>query len=209
MWEINKITRLNVFLIILLGMTPIVAQNDFLQFENFRRGHASVDVSILANNQSSVAANVSYRLWDWSLNLQYQNGIRDGQDYSLPVLDLESGEVVYKDREIGLMRNLQIGIDRKIFQLGDEFYFDIGLSLFGINRPSGITESEKKQLEADNFPFDKSNLEFDFGMSLGGEFTLYVHRYIGLIGGFKFENTFRDIRHNILSSYLGFKFYVK
>jgi len=194
--------------LIVLASDSLKAQNNFLGFENFRRANASVDVSVLATTDNTAAINLSYRAWDWSYNIKYQNGTNDAHFYNFPILD-ENDSITNQIKGIGLIRYLSLGVDRKIFQIGDSFFLDGGLHIFGINRPNGITNNQKTLLEGENLPFDKKALEFDFGFGIGLEASLYLHRYVGFIAGVTFDNTVRNIRDGYPYTYLGLKFYVK
>ena len=211
------------FVLLVIVANSLTAQqnsffSDLTHFENFRRGNSSIDVSVLAVNpisseldysiQSSVGANISYRIMDWSYNLRFQSGLRFNQNYIFTSY-VNDTTVNEQWRNIGFIRYLSFGVDRKVFQIGQELFLDAGIYVFGMNRENGISQAEKTDLEDNDISYNKSLLQFDFGIGLGLEATLYLHRYIGLIGGLNFDNTFRDLGNNWDSYYVGFKFYVK
>lgn len=208
------------FLVTLMVLFSTIVQaqdnnafGDFMQFENFRRGNGSIDVSAMAvssfdsGSSSFIGGMVSYRNWDWSYNIRFQTG--DIANSSFTLSYLENDSVSYKSMQIEGVHYLSLGVDRKVFQIGRDFFLDGGISVFGINRRGGIKQSEKTQMEDNDLGYDKSFLEYDFGASLNLEGTLYLHRYIGLIGGINMDHTFRDLGSNWFSYFLGFKFYVK
>jgi len=212
-----------IYLVLMAAPIYVIGQNsplsDFLHFENFRRGNNSADVSIMAISpmgpeslhssiQSSVGGMVSYRVWDWSYSLRFQRGINSHQSYNFPYY-VDDALIDYENRDIGLISYLSLGVDRKVFQIGQDLFIDAGISVFGINKPNGISQAEKIALEGEELQFDKSDLEFDFGMGLNIKTTVYIHRYIGLLGGLNFDNSFRDLESSWFSYYLGFKFYIK
>jgi len=209
-------------LLMVMASSLTAQQNNFLSdlthFENFRRGNSSIDLSVLAINpisdeldysiQSSVGGNISYRVMDWSYNARFQVGLHAYQNYTFTSY-VNDTTVNEQFRNLGFIRYLSLGVDRKLFQIGHDFFVDAGISVFGINRENGIGQAEKSDLEDNGISYDKSLLQFDFGMGLSLEATLYLHRYFGVVGGVNFDNTLRDLGNNWASYFVGFKFYVK